>query len=104
MQGGNGLAEYRRVYNRIPIEAQASLQSVQGTSMPGILKNVSIGGAGVVSSSPLEVDTQVEVALQLPAWFRDPVQSRARVVWCKKATENLWDMGLEWATKILILR
>jgi hypothetical protein len=60
------------------------------------LKDVSLGGAQIVSDRPLEPGRKTDLTLQF-AGFPDPIRMEADVRWCRRDTLSLspkWNAGL----------
>jgi len=95
------LSPYRRSHKRYNMDTQAALIVDKGLRKPLILKDISTRGAGIVSSFPLETNS-VEIAMALPFFFDKPVYRKARVAWCRKVSEKLWEGGLDFGLDNLI--
>jgi len=102
MEEGYSLSAYRRSYNRFNIEGQATLSFDKGLSRPSILKDLSAGGAGVICNEPLGVNEEIGIFIPTSLLLKSSVYKKAKVVWCSKIGENLWQAGLAfgWDNKI----
>jgi len=93
----NNLGAYgrrERDCQRYNIDAFASIIFNKNTKKAFMIKDVSARGLrGQAPYSP-EVGEKVEIVLSTP-FFENPVKKEARVAWCKKIDENLWEIGLD---------
>ncbi len=93
---------YRRSYERFKVDASATLIVNKNLEIPSILTDLSVRGAGAVSSDPLKVDEKIKVIIRAPFFFEHPLYKEARVVWCKKLDGNLCQAGLDFGGDNLI--
>ncbi|MBU1998878.1 MAG: PilZ domain-containing protein [Candidatus Omnitrophota bacterium] len=90
----------RRMYARYPVEADAIL-------FPGCIPrqfakviDLSVRGARVVSTVPLEINHSIEIAVS--SLLEKPINLQARVVWSNQVNEHLWQSGLDFGSDSLI--
>lgn len=86
---------HRRIFQRFEVDAEATLEFDNGTKRLFLLRDISNGGAGIVSTSPLNVNEQAKFEAHIPFFFKEPFYSRGRVVWCKERQPGVWYAGLE---------
>ena len=86
---------YRRDYQRYILNDSASLTTNEGIEKDFLLKDLSARGVGIVGNSPLNINEDVKVIINAPLFFDRPVSKAAKVVWCQKIDENLWQVGLD---------
>ena len=88
----------RRFYDRYRADASATLTSNKNVNEEVILRDLSVGGAGVICAHPLKIYKEVAITVQRP-FFNKPVFSKAKVIWCKKFDDNYWRLGLKFDPK-----
>ena len=93
---------HRRGYQRFQLQAQATLIAESQLERPSILKDLSARGAGVVSNEPLNLNEKVEIVIFVPYFFDAAVHRKAKVVWCNRIDEQLWQAGLDFGLDIKI--
>jgi len=87
------LSPHRRTYERFLLEGSADVM-VDEKSIPSILKDLSVRGAGVILNQSLGIDKEVTIFIKASA-FMGSTYKKARVVWCKAVTPNLYAAGLD---------
>lgn len=86
---------YRRSYERYILEAQATLVIHKNKEKPSMLRDLSARGASVITDYPLMINEKMTIAINVPFLFDRFVYKEAKIVWCKKIDENLWQCGLD---------
>ena len=86
---------YRREYPRFTLNDSASLVNREGQEITLIVKDLCVRGAGVISSSELKVGNRENIVINAPCFFERPLAKEAKVAWCRKIAENLWQAGLD---------
>jgi hypothetical protein len=86
---------YRREYNRFEINALAILITNKNVENTFLLKNISARGASVIGNFPLEVSNKLEIVIEIPFLCDEPIRKEAKIVWCKKISDKLWEGGLD---------
>ncbi len=89
------IQDYRRQYPRYTVEGQAKLRAGEEADQPSLLKDISLRGAGILSKQPLDPQEKLDIVIHVPSLFPRPVSTSARVVWCDKIGDNLWQAGLD---------
>jgi len=93
----NNLEPYSRKerdYERYKIDAVAIIIFNKNTKKAFMIKDVSARGLRGQAPYPPQLNEKVEIVLSAP-FFDNPIKKEARVAWCKKIDENLWEMGLD---------
>lgn len=95
MENNYSPLSYRRSYERFLMSIWAEISVIkENLEKRVIIKDLSARGAGVVCSYPLSLNEKVVIMIK--ALFSDePVNREAKVIWCKKIKENLWQAGLD---------
>lgn len=86
---------YRRMYERFILNDSASVITKEGKEERLLLKDLSVGGAGVTGNASLDINEIVAVVIKAPFFFGKPIYKQARVAWCEKVDTNLWESGLD---------
>ena len=89
------LSSYRRTYQRIALEASATLVINKSKEEPSGLRDLCPRGAGIVTCYPLKENEKIDIIIQVPYLFASAVYKQAKVAWTKKIDENLWQGGLD---------
>ena len=95
MEQGYLLPPHRRFYKRFNLDTSATLILPKNLRRPLILRDLSARGAGVVSNYSLNINEEIEITIAVSFFFNQPVYKKARVVWCNKVDEHLWQAGLD---------
>lgn len=85
----------KRDYQRFSLDGSATLIVNKNLKRPLILKDLSARGVGVIGSFPLNLNEKVEVIMNTSFFFDKPLYKKAKVSWCNKIDENLWQAGLD---------
>lgn len=73
--------EFRRRYERKKYGSEV-IFSVRGKAYPGTLKNISLGGAFVITQAVNQVDREDKVILSIPFTNgRKSIKRRGRILW-----------------------
>ena len=106
MKQADSLLFYRRSYQRFILEASASLIIHKNIEEPSILRDLCPRGIGIITYYPLKENQEVTIIIKVPYLFGNPVNREAKVAWCKRLDENLWQGGLDFGedNKINLLR
>lgn len=86
---------YRREYPRFILNDSASLVTPEGQEIALIVKDLCVRGAGVISSSELQVGHKENIVINAPCFFEQPLAKEVKVAWCRKIDQNLWQAGLD---------
>lgn len=86
---------YRRSYERFILNDSVSLVTQEGIEKTLALKDLSARGAGILGDFPLDINQRVTLAMKSSFILDKPVAKQAKVVWCKKIDNNLWQAGLD---------
>jgi hypothetical protein len=90
------MTAYRRNYNRLPVNAIASITAAEGLARgktPVIIKDLSGKGAGIIAYSRLRVMQKVVLDLEIPPLVSHPVRKDCTVAWCRQEADR-WLCGL----------
>ena len=99
--GGTNSNEDRRRYQRFSVEATGEVFVKDSQQQPVVVKNICVRGADVVMNYPLEINASITIDIQMPL-MHDAIQRKARVAWCRKIDERLWEVGLDFGETNLI--
>lgn len=86
---------YRRDHQRFEVNTLAILVISKNHEKTFLLKNISARGAAVVGNHPLKINNKLTIIIQIPFLYEKPICKVARIVWCKKVNERLWEGGLD---------
>lgn len=86
---------HRREYNRFEVNALAILVVNNDLEKTILLKNLSGRGASVIGNCPLQVNNKIEIVIHIPFLCDKPIHKEARVAWCNKVNDELWEGGLD---------
>lgn len=89
----------RRSFFRYIIEVSANL-IVNNLKEPVIVRDICCRGASIFCNYPLEISKEVEI--EIIYFFDKPVCRRARVIWSKEISANLWQTGLDFGLDNLV--
>jgi hypothetical protein len=92
----------RRANERFEANASATLAFSRNNEETFILQNISTRGAGIVGYHPLQVNDKVRIAFQMPQFFDKPIRKVAKIAWCKKVNNSLWEGGLDFGLDNLL--
>ena len=97
---------FRRSYQRFILDASASLIINKTTEEPSILRDLCSRGIGVVTHYCLKENQEVTIIIKIPYLFDSPVYKQAKVAWCKKIDDDLWQGGLDFGedNKIILFK
>jgi len=97
---------HRRTYQRFILDASATLVINEEKEEPSILTDLCPRGTGIVTHYSLKEDEKINIIIKVPYLFDNPVYKRAKVVWCRKIDENLWQGGLDFGedNKIILFK
>ena len=95
MEQPYSLSFYRRSHQRFILDASATLVINKNIEEPSGLRDLCPRGAGVITHYPLTENERVTIIIKVPYLFDSPVYKEAKVVWCKKIDEYLWQGGLD---------
>lgn len=85
---------YRRSYERFILNDSASVVTKEGEEKSLLVKDLSARGIGVIGDSAFGINEKVTMVINVPFFFDRPISKQAKVVWCKKIDQNLWQAGL----------
>lgn len=74
--------EEKRVHRRVPVNVDVVCQTLDGTSVSGVAKDISVGGMFVESEAVPSFGAQLTIRLTLPG-TRGPVELPGVVRWTK---------------------
>jgi hypothetical protein len=83
---------YRREFNRLSCALGGNYASAAGISRSIQCKDISVKGAGVIVSFPLQIDSQVKIDVTTQRNL--PLLLAGRICWCKKISEDCWHAGI----------
>jgi hypothetical protein len=86
---------HRRVYPRVAFDAPATLLVDNLLRKPSVVKDLSVRGAGIVTTYPVTLNQKVDLFIDAPLHFNKPIEREARVAWSKQTDDNLWRVGLD---------
>ncbi len=88
---------YRRAFERFICNDSAALLDKDGAEKRLIVKDLSLGGAGVFGNYPLALNDRVIVLINAPFFFKRSFSKNARVAWSKMVDNNAWEAGLDFS-------
>lgn len=80
--------------NRIAIELSGAAASADGHVVKALTKDISLGGARVVSDRIFEVGASLRMTLYLSK-SKQVVKVRGDVRWCRMIDDGLYEIGIE---------
>ena len=86
---------YRRSYERFILNDSASVVTKEGKETSLLVKDLSARGIGVIGDSPFDINEKVTMVINAPFFFDRPISKQAKVVWCRKIDQNLWQAGFD---------
>ncbi|MCX5702845.1 MAG: PilZ domain-containing protein [Candidatus Omnitrophica bacterium] len=94
----------RRAYQRFIVEDKATLITNDKTEKLVSLKDISAGGVSVVTNSLPSVNDRLKLLIDAPNILNKTEIRDASITWCRKLSENSWQVGLSFDNKVLISR
>lgn len=94
---------YQRIYARFPLESSAEISTKKAKGITGILTDISAGGAGLVTNIPFDPAEKVEILIKACFLFKDSLNKKAKVAWCKNFGNQLWQVGLDFGMSTIDL-
>lgn len=83
---------YRREHTRLPCVLKGNYTSGDGISYVAKCLDISTKGLGVVTPTPLQIDSQVKI--DLTTRNNLPLLLAGRVCWSRKVSEDKWQSGI----------
>jgi Tfp pilus assembly protein PilZ len=93
----------RRSYDRYPLDTIATLIDQGKGHKSLIVKNVCGGGVCITLKQQLIIGDMVTIELILPTSSQAITRS-AKVIWCEKLDENLWQAGLDFGVHTIKIK
>ena len=92
--GVRGYIPRRRFHSRFRTDVTITAVVEQNQKKSLIAKNLSVRGVGVVGNYSFKVGDAVTIIVQKP-FFQECVEKKAKVIWCSKLEQNMWQAGLD---------
>lgn len=93
----SSLLKDKRIFDRflagLPVKVHNRLENTQGEDF---LKDISAGGAKIISSLPAKVNGEIEVFVEIPDGF-SPMPLHGQVVWAKSINPDIWNLGMKFS-------
>jgi hypothetical protein len=102
MEKSYSIPQRRRSWERYIVEALATVITGRILKRPSVLRDLSVRGGCLVTNYPLILDDRIEIVIHNVIFLKNPVFKEAKVVWCRKVDDNLYQSGLDFGEDNLI--
>lgn len=88
-------SSFRRNYHRLQFNVPATLIIENSQEKSSKIRDLSARGVGVSTDFPLDIHREINIVIKLSGLIEKPVLRHAKVAWCCKVKDNLWQSGLD---------
>ena len=92
----------KRSYQRFYVGTSAILIFKDNLKETFLLKDFSPRGGGIFGHHPLQINEKVAIIFKVPLLFDRPIRKEAKIAWCNKLQEDVWEGGLDFGLDNLI--